>query len=179
VTEVQLVAALGGNDWAAVLIAIANIEASGDWPIAIAQIIRAATPSPTISAAFHTHWIERGHRIREQVADDETLLDALKILLPAYNGPSRTLYRGENAERWRSGLVGFAWTTQDRVARMFAEGLNALHGDGGLLLSTDAPANAIIAGPNEHSVYLDEHEYVVDRRLLGEITVLSRYPRAD
>jgi hypothetical protein len=177
-TEVQLVAALGGNDWTAVLDAIANIEAIGDWPVAIAQIMRAAKPSPAISASFHTYWIERGHRIREQVADDHTLLDALKILLPAYDGPPRTLYRGENADRWRTGRVGFAWTTQDRVARMFAEGLNALHGGGGLLLSTDAPANSIIAGPNEHSVYLDEHEYVVDRRLFGEIKILSRYRQA-
>jgi hypothetical protein len=175
----QLVAAFGGDDWLAVLAAIAKVEATGDWPLALTRILRVAKPSPAISAAFHTHWIERGHRIRELVADDEIMLDALKILLPAYDGPGRVLYRGENAERWRSGLVGFAWTTQERVAQMFARGLNALHGDGGLLLCTDAPASAIIAGPNDHSIYLDEHEYVVDRRVAREIKVLQRYPRAD
>ncbi len=140
-------------------------------------MIQIGKPHPEISIGFHTLWTERGHRIREQVLDDDLLRDALRILLPVYVGTDLTLYRGENIDRWRTQAYGFAWTEEIDIARMFARGLNAWDGQGGVLLSTDAPTEAIIAGPSKHSIYLGEHEYVVDWRQLREITSLERFPR--
>lgn len=68
-------------------------------------------------------WTERGHRIRTQVADDHALLDALRVLLPAYNGEGLTLYQGESIDRWRRQDYGSAWTRDAATTRMFAEGL--------------------------------------------------------
>jgi hypothetical protein len=148
-----------------------------NWPVVRRAIKMAATGnlSDIPSAKFHTVWIETGHRIREQVLNDRLLLDALRNLLPKYAGSGLELYRGENIDRWKGRACGFAWTTEEKIARMFASGLNAVD-SGGVLLSTIAPAEAIIAGPNEHSVYLGENEYVVDWKLLGEIAELEYFP---
>jgi len=172
----QLLDALKGDDWSAAEKAIADIEAAGAWQAAIMAIVGMSKPHAAISAGFHRLWTARGHRIREQVAADEALLDALRVPLPAYDGPALRLYRGENAERVEQAC-GFAWTTEEETARMFASGLQASYGEGGVLLATGAPANAIIAGPSPHSLYLGEHEYVVDRRKLPRIEVLKRFPR--
>ncbi|MCK1639586.1 hypothetical protein IVA95_18685 [Bradyrhizobium sp. 157] len=54
-------------------------------------------------------------------------------------------------------------------------GPQLLDENGGVLIATMAPAEAILAAPNDHSQWLDEHEYVVDRRELLEIEVLDRF----
>ncbi len=140
-------------------------------------MIQIGKPHPEISTGFHTLWTEMGHRIREQVLDDNLLCDALRIMLPVYIGPGLKLYRGESVDRWKKQYYGFAWTEEIDIARMFARGLKGDYGPGGVLLSTDAPTEAIIAGPSKHSIYLGEHEYVVDWRQLREITPLERFPR--
>ena len=76
-------------------------------------------------------------------------------------------------------MCGFAWSIRENVAEMFARGLNASHGDGVVLLTTDAPAEAIIAEPNDHSIYLQEYEYTVDNSKLTEIRVMKSYPRTN
>ncbi len=114
--------------------------------------------------------------MREQVLDDDLLRDALRILLPAYFGPRLKLYRGESVDRWKTQTYGFAWTDKIDIALMFARGLNAMPGQGGVLLTADAPTEAIIAGHNEHTIHLGEFEYVVDWRQLREITPLKRFP---
>jgi hypothetical protein len=172
-----LCTAFEGNNWPAVNAAIEKIETDGIWRSSIMAIIQIGKPQPEISTGFHTLWTEMGHRIREQVLDDDLLRDALRILLPVYVGPGLKLYRGENADRWRTQAYGFAWTEEIDTARMFARGLNAGYGQGGVLLSADAPTEAIIAGPSKHSIYLGEHEYVVDWRQLRDITPLERFPR--
>lgn len=169
----KLLKSLGDRDEALV-----QSESSGRlWREAIEEMIRAGRPELKDSERFHTEWITRGHRIRELVNDDNLLLDAIRQWLPMYTGPSLTLYRGENIERWRSNRCGFAWTDKREIAVMFARGLNAMYGEGGILLSTVAPATAIIAGPNSHSIWLNEDEYVLDIRHLGEITELQRFPK--
>jgi hypothetical protein len=174
----QLVASLSGNDPILVDTAINNIESTGMWRPAIMALTQISPPTPAISERFHNKWTERGHRIREKVGDDRMLLNALRILLPRYDGPVVSLYRGENTDRWTQGSLGFAWTLREDIARMFARGLNAGYGKGGILLSTDAPTEAIIAGPSRHSVYLDEHEYVVDPRCLRDIVPIEQFPRS-
>jgi hypothetical protein len=174
----RLLQALSFDNWQAVQAAIADIESAGLWRSALLEIQRLAKPPhAVIRSAFLTEWLTRGHRIREQVADDELLLDTLHLLLPAYDGSDLILYRGESTARWERRACGSAWTTDKEVACMFGSGLNAMHPGGGVLLSTDAPARAIIAGPDQHSLYLGEHEYVVDRRMLGKITMLERFPQ--
>ena len=54
---------------------------------------------------FGAYWIEGGHRIREQIADDFFLVRLLRHLLPAFEGEGLELFRGENRARWESGRV--------------------------------------------------------------------------
>ncbi|MNV93919.1 hypothetical protein D3C71_1886590 [compost metagenome] len=60
---------------------------------------------------------------------------------------------------------------------MFGSGLNACHGDGGILLAIIADRSSIIAGPNAHSIHLDEHEHTVDPFSISDIEILKTYPR--
>jgi hypothetical protein len=98
------------------------------------------------------------------------------VLLPRYTGDNRTVYRGESVDRWLRRNCGFAWSSRIEVARDFARVLNAIEPDGGVLLSTLAPANSIIAGPSEHSQGLGEDEYVIDRRKLVEVVYIETFP---
>lgn len=161
----QLIAAIQDDDWAVVKRAIQRIAVSQN------------DISPELlSTEFHTQWTSKGHRVREQISNDGLLLDALRNLLPTYTGDGLKLFRGENIDRWKVGACGFLWTPKMDIARMFARGLNGGHGEGGLLLSTEATAGAIITGPNEHSRELGEDEYIVDGRNLTRITVEEYYP---
>jgi hypothetical protein len=172
----ELVRALGGDDWVAVRTILARIEAEGLWPQAILRVRHIEKPQAPICEGFHSMWTAFGHRIRAAVADDVGLLDALHVLLPPYSGADITLYRGESVARWRQGTFGSSWTNSKEIAVMFERGLNAVPPEGGVLLSTDAPAKSIITGPSRHSIYLGEHEFVVDRRKLTQVQALEMYP---
>jgi hypothetical protein len=111
--------------------------------------------------AFHTHWVESAHHIRSQVGNDARLIEMLRHILPRYKGKDVLLYRGENIDRFRTNSTGFCWTQDINVARMFAQGLNAVNA-GGVLLSCICKKDWIIATPNVHSNYLGEEEYIVD-----------------
>ncbi len=175
-----LCAALENNNWPAARTALEaalnKVEAASFWRATITAMIQIGKPHPEISTGFHTLWTERGHCIREQAKNDDLLRDALRILLPAYVGPSLKLYRGESVDRWKTQTYGFAWTDKIDIALMFARGLKAMAGQGGVLLSADAPTEAIIAGHNEHTIYLGEYEYVVDWHKLRDITPLECFP---
>jgi len=162
----RLADALAQNDW--------SLEES----LPIIKTLTRGCPLPaSASDRFHSLWTVTGHRIRERLANDDLLGDTLRALLPRYEGPSLTLYRGENAERWEQGVVGFAWTQDIEVATMFARGLQALQGGGGVLLTVEASSEAVIAEPNDHSRnWLGEGEYVVDSRHLDDIRVIERFP---
>ncbi len=114
--------------------------------------------------------------MREQIADDALLCTFLRNILPKYTGETITLYRGENIERWRAGIVGFAWTARKEVAQMFGRGLNAMQ-DGGVLLKGDFIPSAIISGPNSHSIYLGEFQYTIDPLLIPSLIELETYPQ--
>ncbi len=169
--------AIALDDWPSAAIAMEIIERDGLWRQAFLGIRRMPRGCcPRVAEGFHSDWTVRGHRIRQLVADDALLIDALHVLLPSYSGPGLMLYRGESTQRWRQRRIGSAWTSRIDIARMFGSGLNAINPGGGVLLVTEAPAEAIIVGPSDHSIYLDEHEYVVDRRLLNKISLLTRFP---
>ena len=124
---------------------------------------------------FGTFWIEAGHRIREKVADDALLTNMLRQLLPPYSGGPVTLYRGENIARWQAKNVGFSWTEDPEVARMFGQGLNATRTGGVLLRGVFQPAS-IICGPNSHSNYLQEVQFTVDQSMMPSLEMLEKYP---
>ncbi len=116
----QFVAALNGQDCILVETAIKNIESAGIWRPAIMALDQTSPPTPEFSECFYTQWTAKGRQIREQVGDDGMLLNALRNLLPRYDGPGLRLYRGENIDRWEQGVVGFAWTQKKDIALMFA-----------------------------------------------------------
>jgi hypothetical protein len=162
----------------------AGAAAALEWIVsadATRQLVHAAIAAPVIDAqmrvAFHLQWTVRGFRIRESVDDDVLLAAALRRLLPPYEGPGLTLYRGEQATRVSRGEVGFGWTQDRAVAEMFAAGLCTTYPGGGVLLETAAPADAIIAAPSAHSSYLGEREFVVDPQRVGPIVALGHFPQ--
>lgn len=126
-------------------------------------------------ADFDIYWIVAGHRIREQVENDRLLCELLRHSLPKYEGEPVILFRGENIGRWKSGLVGFAWTEQVEVARMFGRGLNATHTGGVLLRATFEPGS-IISGPNKHSKYLVETQFTVDPVSIQGVKEIEVFP---
>lgn len=154
-----------------------RIDRRRRWRSVLSAIAAAAPVRPVLQDAFQMLWTERSHRIREQIQDDAFLVSVLRLSLPQYDGGPMTLYRGESFSRWISGVVGFAWSDKIATADMFARGLNAAYEGGGVLLRVDASAEAIIASPGRHSVWLNEHEYVLDPQLLGSVVVLTRYPQ--
>jgi hypothetical protein len=130
--------------------------------------------NPRLRSHFHTTWTECGHRIREQLDDDQVLAAALRMMLPRYEGSMLEVYRGENIDRWEAGRVGFCWTTNVEVARGFGRGLNAVK-LGGVLLRCVVGREAVITGPSAHSIYLGEHEVTVDPSRLDDVEAIERY----
>jgi len=173
----QFVDALSRDSWSGVEPILKAIEKAELWRDAIAAVCAMPKPHPNVCEAFHSYWVERGFRVRARVDNDALMLGALRILLPAYEGPNQFLYRGENLDRWNERRIGFAWTPIRETAQMFAEGLAATEGTGGILLSANIPAEAIIAGPNDHSKYLNEDEHTIDMRVPFEIQSLDQFPR--
>lgn len=147
----------------------------GGWKSCADLLLKDESPSVETLAAFDSHWTVAGHHVREQIADDKILLRLLRHLLPPYDGTAQTLFRGENVERWRRGAIGFAWTPDESVARMFGRGLNANKFGGVLLKCTFEPA-AIISKPNRHSKHLGEEQFTVDPFQCGDILVVEEYP---
>jgi hypothetical protein len=138
-----------------------EVTVAGRWTNVAESVAASKQHSPPSLTDFETYWIEAGHRIREQIDDDRLLCILLRRALPKYEGEAVTLFRGENIGRWKLGLVGFAWTEQLEVARMFGRGINAIQ-TGGVLLKTTFEPSSIISGPNKHSQYLCETQFAVD-----------------
>ncbi|MGP1383846.1 MAG: hypothetical protein ACTS2F_09825 [Thainema sp.] len=138
-----------------------RITQHGNWGLFATQLLQDSKPSEEISQEFSTHWIVAGHKIREQLGDDRYLVRLLRHMLMPYKGGAVTLYRGENLARWQERSIGFAWTTDIKVARMFGSGLNAID-SGGVLLEGTFSSEAIISEPNAHSKWLGEEQFTVD-----------------
>lgn len=154
-----------------------SIMRASAWKLEAQRLLRLPEFSDEVVKVFHTTWTEGAHHIREQIGDDKQLVQLLRHILPSYNGPPMTLFRGENLERWRTGTIGPCWTPQIETARMFGSGLNAV-GDGGILLKALCPSQSIISTPSEHSRCLDEEEFTIDPSMLSGIEALECYPPA-
>ena len=128
--------------------------------------------------SFGTYWIEGGHHMREQIANDQLLIHLLRRILLPYDGGPIVLFRGENRGRWDNRSIGLAWTSNIETARMFGRGLNAVR-FGGVLLKACFQPEAIISGPNGHSRYLDEDQFTVDPSCFPSITPIEFFPRIE
>lgn len=146
-----------------------------EWAAYYRVLLRENAMVPATRDAFGTHWIESGHRIREQIANDRELVRLLRQLLPPYEGKTITLFRGENRARYRSGLLGLAWSSNLDTARMFGRGLNAVL-SGGVLLRAQFAPTAIISGPNKHSTHLGEDQFTVDPLAATTLSAIEFYP---
>src|SRR5260370_33719107 len=73
--------------------------------------------------AFLAIWTEYGHHIRREVADDVVVLDALRRLLPAYDGPDVCLCRGEPCKDYSVQHHGICWSSDRQAAEIYARGL--------------------------------------------------------
>jgi hypothetical protein len=145
------------------------------WGVHAQLLLDEKKPPVNIMEQFGTHWIEAGHRIREQIADDRILVRLLRHMLPTYQGNPVKLFRGENQERWEARKVGLAWTSNIDVARMFGRGLNSTP-LGGVLLEGSFNPEAIICGPNSHSSYLGEEQFTIDPFYVTKIVPIEKFP---
>lgn len=152
-----------------------RIKDQGRWASAAAVLLADSAPTARLKQMFGSFWIEAGHHIREQIADDRVLVRLLRHLLVPYDGKALQLFRGENRSRWERGSIGLAWTSSIEIAEMFGCGLNAFR-HGGVLLEALVQPTAIISGPNSHSNYLGESQFTVDPFLLSQISVVKFYP---
>ena len=152
-----------------------RITEQQDWKSHAELLFNEESPSVETLTAFDSYWTVAGHHVREQIADDQLLVRLLRHLLPPYKGGVQTLFRGENLDRWKRGAVGFAWTPDTSVARMFGRGLNA-NWFGGVLLKCTFNSAAIICGPNSHSRRLGENQFTVDPFQCRDILAMEKYP---
>jgi hypothetical protein len=68
---------------------------------------------------FLSVYVSYGDSLRNQVDKDLALADGLRALLPRYNGPAITLYRGETAWNRQRRTYGLSWSAS--LARGFAK----------------------------------------------------------
>ena len=158
--------------------ALRAVTREAKWPILAQSILAELSPQHDFTESFSTYWIEAGHVIRGQIADDCVLVRLLRHLLSPYQGGAITLFRGENLERLDAGKLGLCWSSNIDVARMFGRGLNSFPG-GGVLLRAHFEPQAIICGPNNHSQYLGEGQYTIDTFNVVNKTIVEQYPPAD
>ena len=84
---------------------------------------------------------------------------------------------GECRFLYESGQIGFCWTPEIDVAKMFASGLNSIE-SGGVLLKVNAPSKAILAALNGHSAkQIGQHEYTCNPNLLENTELIEIYEK--
>ena len=156
---------LTSGDKASVFGAYQQLEYDG-LPVALQAVVASDIhPNDQIREGFLFSWVMR-EGIRQDVEDDELLLDAMARPLPAYDGPDMKLYRGEVRSSHDDGTHGWAWTSNPEVAKSYA-GFAQRAPSGGVFLAVQAPAEAIFCAPALFEHPRDgEDEYMVDRRVL-------------
>lgn len=100
-------------------------------------------------------------------------VDALKMLVPPYSGPSLKLYRGELEARHQNRIYGIAWTSRLEAAVVFARRREPDEGTG-VVLEIDATPSMIVVRCEDSHLWNHEQEYIIDPRHIQEVRSLDR-----
>jgi hypothetical protein len=166
-------AAIAGDPEAFVA-AVEAVDRRCAWRKAMAAISRRHVPDQ-LRARLVFFWQQNGDSLRCEVGDDLALIGGLRALLPSYSGQPKRLFRGETFFNRRRRTYGLSWTDEIEVAEHFAKFAAKMSGEG-CLLETVARPEAIICSPAELSERFEvEREYLIDRRQLGRVAVLTRF----
>jgi hypothetical protein len=168
----QFIGAIKSGDVIAFGKALFDVLEKGVASEAFRAVARLDEVPATIRHAFPSYWIEDGNSIRMEVDDDGVLTAAMRKLLPPYRGPGMVLFRGDSASNHSQGSHGLSWSSDEDVARSFAEGRWRVVDGGSVLLRCVASPEAIIWTPSDDN---GESEYVVDRRRVTRVEVLERF----
>ena len=118
----------------------------------------------SLRALFARCWVRYGDGCRKDVNDDLLVLDVLRCLLPPYEGPGLTLYRGDSAFNRRRRTYGMSWSASRGASPpILPKRHRRVYSDGSVLLEAEAPPDAIVFAPALHVNDYAEDEYVVDR----------------
>jgi len=169
------VKAVEENDWSAFSEAFSDLHDECQIRQAC-KVLMKCNASEEMRNEFALFWIENGDSIRNAVQNDLDLIEFLKVFLPRYEGPSITLYRGDSFFNRRRRTYGMSWTSSESIAESFAVRYGQTHTAGAVLLGTDCPASAIIWSAQQSGDPFEEQEFLVDRRRLGSVSVVKRFP---
>jgi hypothetical protein len=172
----EIVAAIEAGDDDRFVAALDAADAASLLPQAFRAIARLGSAPANIRECFLVQYLRFGDHMRQEAGSYLELIDALRVLLPPYEGGAVMLYRGDGFMNRKRRTYGLSWTADREVAESFAEGDWRLREGGSVLLQVDAPAAAIICAPHVLDDSYGETEYVVDRRRLRDVRVLRRYP---
>jgi hypothetical protein len=160
------VRAIKNGDRAALPALLEKVDIACVWQEAFRAIVREADNAgldSEMQAACLRIWIHEGDHLRQEVGDDRMLVRALRVLLPPYQGPAMTLFRGDSAYNRKCRTYGLAWTSDRAIAAAFAEnGYWRTFEGGSAVLQTIAPSDSIICAPCLHDDRYGETEYLVD-----------------
>ena len=159
--------------------AIAAIEETLTWRKAFVAAAKVERVAKSARSKMLNLWVDNGMYIREEVGDDRVLVRALRNILPPYRGGAVTVYRGDSMLNRRRRTYGLSWSANREIAESFATGYWRMFEGGSVLLSTEAPAEAIICSPHALGHVYDEGEYLVDRSKLGAVKLIRRYSQLD
>jgi hypothetical protein len=152
------------------------MDLSGTWRRAFRALIRSGQVDDSIKPVFTEAWLRTGDRMSGQVGDVLVFVSALRLFLPAYEGPALKLLRGDSFWNWELRSYGASWSADRDVAKSDALQAWRVRLGGSVILQASAPPEAIVFAPA--SGHANEQRHVVDRRLLHEVTMVERLPDA-
>jgi hypothetical protein len=173
----QFIESIKKGDIGRFMDAAENLKLTGAWTNALHAVADLDTVPADFKLAVQEVWVEQGDSMRGDARADAALVKALRVLLPAYDGPNLTLYRGESAKNHRTRSYGLSWTVDVEVAEDYARDAHRYSQDDGVVLMTEAQAEAIISAPHRLGVNPSEAEYLVDGQLLKQVRVIKTFPR--
>jgi hypothetical protein len=101
------------------------------------------------------------------------LIAGLRALMPPYRGRAVVHYRGDSLGNRRRRTYGPCWSRSRAIAEQHVQ--NWARHQPSVLLRAMIPRQAVICALRHHTESVED-EYIVDRRHLGPVTVLRRFP---
>lgn len=170
-----LLSAIREEDVPAIAGALSEVEATSAWRPALRACARLHGAPEAVRRRFLLIWLDFGDTLRSHVADDLTLIRALRVLLPAYEGGPVPLFRGESLGNRARRTYGISWSSDRQVAADFARNSANRYEGGTVVLQVLAPPEAIISAPGLMLPQQSVDEYLVDRRQLPKVSVVDRF----